>query len=84
MTKSFLADTFQTPSLPAFGSAFIEKTPTREPVKVVIYGSKVGVNGIILTLYRLGFAQVHEWSPLLPSPNPGEFMSILTKYIHTS
>ncbi|MEH2168240.1 MAG: hypothetical protein V7K41_16615 [Nostoc sp.] len=83
MTKSFLVNTFPTISPLVFANEYRETTPTRESVKVVIYGSKTGVNNTILTLYKLGFAQVNEWSPLLPSPNPGEVMSILTRHILT-
>jgi hypothetical protein len=84
MTKSFLADTFQSSTPSASSCESTEKTPSRESVKVVIYGSKTGVNSTILTLYKLGFAEVNEWSPLLPSPNPGEVMSILTRHILTN
>ncbi|MBE9205584.1 hypothetical protein IQ244_03475 [Nostoc sp. LEGE 06077] len=81
MTKSFVAETIQTtPSLVSTNDS-TETTPDRESVKVLIYGSKRGVNNTILTLYKLGFAQVNEWSPLLPSSNPGEVMSILIRYI---
>jgi len=55
--------------------------PEREPLRVLLIGSRKGVIGTIQTLYRLGFAEVSEWSPLLPAPNPGEVMSILTRYI---
>ncbi|ALF53730.1 hypothetical protein ACX27_14180 [Nostoc piscinale CENA21] len=79
MTKSFLADTCQTTTRLASTNDATQTTPDRESVKVVIYGSKKGVNNTILTLYKLGFAQVNEWSPLLPSSNPGEVMSILTR-----
>ncbi|MBD2592989.1 hypothetical protein H6G74_01430 [Nostoc spongiaeforme FACHB-130] len=84
MTKSFLADTCQTTTPLASSNDSTQTTPDRESVKVVIYGSKKGVNNTILTLYKLGFAQVNEWSPLLPSSNPGEVMSILTRQILTN
>ncbi|AFY45803.1 hypothetical protein [Nostoc sp. PCC 7107] len=84
MTKSFLADTCQTTAPLVYTNNSTETTPDRESVKVVIYGSKRGVNNIILTLYKLGFAEVNEWSPLLPSSNPGEVMSILTRQIMTT
>lgn len=84
MTKSFLADTFPTPTAVVSSNNSPEITLGREFVKVVIFGSKTGVNNTILTLYKLGFAQVNEWSPLLPSPNPGEVMSILTRHIVTT
>jgi hypothetical protein len=55
--------------------------PNRESLRVLIIGSRQGVIRTIQTLYRLGFAEVGEWSPLLPAPNSGEVMSILTRYI---
>jgi hypothetical protein len=84
MTRSFLADSFLTPTPVVSSDNSQETAPGREFVKVVIFGSKTGVNNTILTLYKLGFAQVNEWSPLLPSPNPGEVMSILTRHIVTT
>ncbi|MFN6559948.1 MAG: hypothetical protein RMY28_009080 [Nostoc sp. ChiSLP01] len=84
MTTSFVAETFQTTTPLVSTNDSTETTPDRESVKVVIYGSKRDVNNTILTLYKLGFAQVNEWSPLLPSSNPGEVMSILTRHILTN
>ncbi|MEH2069402.1 MAG: hypothetical protein V7K47_14770 [Nostoc sp.] len=84
MSTSFLAETLETNALLVSTKDSTETTPNKESVKVVIYGSKKGVNNIILTLYKLGFAQVNEWSPLLPSSNPGEVMSILTRHILTN
>jgi hypothetical protein len=55
-------------------------TGNYESVRVVIYGSQYGVNYTIRWLYRLNFAQVSEWSFLMPAPNR-EFMSIVTKRI---
>lgn len=51
-----------------------------EIVRVMVFGSPFGVNYTIRWLYRLQFAQVSEWSFLMPAPN-GEVMSILTKRI---
>ena len=60
-----------------------ETPPERESLRVLLIGSRNGVINTIQTLYRLGFAEVAEWSPLLPAPNPGEVMSILTRYLLT-
>ncbi|MEH2255641.1 hypothetical protein [Nostoc sp.] len=84
MNKSFLADTLPTPTSLVSSDDSTATTPARESVKVVIFGTKTGVNNTILTLYKLGFAQVNEWSPLLPSSNLGEVMSILTRHIVTA
>ncbi|MGD2180173.1 hypothetical protein [Lusitaniella coriacea] len=47
-------------------------------------GSRQGVTRIIHTLHVLGFAEVGEWSPLLPERIAGEVMSILTRYFLTN
>ena len=52
-----------------------------ELVRVMIFGSSYGVTYTIRWLYRLQFAQISEWSFLMPAPTPGEFMSIVTKRI---
>ncbi|MFB2976914.1 hypothetical protein [Microseira sp. BLCC-F43] len=52
-----------------------------EVVRVMVFGSHYGVNYTIRWLYRLQFAQVSEWSFLMPAPNRGEVMSIVTKRI---
>lgn len=51
-----------------------------ELVRVMVFGSHYGVNYTIRWLYKLHFAQVSEWSFLMPAPN-GEVMSIVTKRI---
>jgi hypothetical protein len=60
------------------------ESPQRESLRVLVMGSRQGVTSIIHNLHRLGFAEVGEWSPLLPAPVPGEVMSILTRYILAS
>lgn len=69
----------------AIATASVDSTdsgsPEREPLRVLLIGSRRGVTSTIQTLYRLGFAEVGEWSPLLPAPTPGEVMSILTRYL---
>jgi hypothetical protein len=39
------------------------------------------VNNTIHTFYRLGYAEVSEWSKPQPTQNPGEVMSILSRRI---
>jgi hypothetical protein len=53
----------------------------REPVLILIIGSRRGIANIIQSLFRLNFAQIHEWSKPQVDPNSGRLMSILTKYI---
>jgi hypothetical protein len=50
-----------------------------EKLRILIIGFPAGVTEMIHTLHSLGFAEVNDWSPLLPAPKPGEVMSILTR-----
>ena len=46
---------------------------------VTVVGSPQGVRETILTLYRLGFAQVGDWSPLQRAATAGRVMSVLIR-----
>ncbi|NJP08601.1 MAG: hypothetical protein HC866_03280 [Leptolyngbyaceae cyanobacterium RU_5_1] len=81
MSKNFLMFASETPSPGPIDTPSEQRLPDRESLRVLIIGSRRGVTGTIQTLHRLRFAEVREWSPLLPGPNPGEVMSILTRYI---
>jgi hypothetical protein len=81
MTEDFLLDSSETSEpetpLPAIPSS----DPNRHPLKVLIVSSPQGVTNTIHTFYRLGYAQVSEWSKPQPTQNPGEVMSILSRRI---
>ena len=46
---------------------------------VTLVGSPQGVRETILTLYRLGFASVGDWSPVQRAANAGQVMSVLIR-----
>jgi hypothetical protein len=50
-----------------------------ESLQVLLIGSANGVNDTIRNLHARGFAEVGDWSPLLPAPNRNEVMSILSR-----
>ena len=81
MSEEFVPDASETPALPVSPSASPEPTANREPVKILIIGSPKGVNNIIHTLYRIKFAEVTAWSPLQPTANPDEVVSILKRQL---
>lgn len=81
MHKNFLSQASETSAVPFSPNASAVPSPNREPLKVLVIGSKKGVTSTILMLYRLGFAEVSQWIPLSPASNPGEVMSILTRRI---
>jgi hypothetical protein len=62
---------------------YLQSTPApeHETIKHTLIGSSRAVMGTIRVLHQLGYAQVGDWSPLLPSPNPREVMSILVRNI---
>ena len=51
----------------------------QEVVLLTLVGSPNGVTETILTLYRLGFAQVGDWTPLQRVANPKQVMSVLIR-----
>ena len=63
--------------------------PDREPVKLLVIGSKAAINSIIHSLHHHRFAEVFEWTDFLPAPSPsnplqtrpGEVMKALVKYL---
>jgi hypothetical protein len=63
--------------------------PDREPVKILVIGSKQAVSAIVAALHQLGFAEIFEWTDFLSAPNPerplhfqpGEVMKALVKYL---
>jgi uncharacterized protein YcaQ len=46
---------------------------------LTIVGSPKAVRKTILTLYRLGFAEVGDWSQLQRTANPKQVMSVLIR-----
>ncbi len=81
MLKSFLTDTSQPDSASVELRASTDPDSGREYVKVIVVGSLKGVIKIIHTLYRLGFAEVTEWSQPSPTANPGEVMSVMRRCV---
>lgn len=55
--------------------------PLKEPLKHLLIGSSKAVTSTIHYLQVIGYADVGDWSPLLPSPNPGEMISIFNRPI---
>ncbi|WGV25144.1 hypothetical protein [Halotia branconii] len=66
---------------PTFNQSTKNQFPQREPIKHLLIGSPKAVTSTIHYLQVLGYAHVGDWSPLLPTANPDEVMSILTRQI---
>lgn len=46
---------------------------------LTVVASPKGVKETILTLYRLGFAEVGDWSPVQRAANPKQVMNVLIR-----
>ena len=79
MAEEFLSNPFEGSNPP---DAFrVNPAANREPIKVLIIGSRPGIHLIIHQLHHMGLAQANEWSPLMPEPNSGQFLSIVIKFV---
>jgi hypothetical protein len=57
-----------------------EMAPGRESVRIVVFGSRDGIQEIVHRLHNAHIRNATDWSPLLPTPEPGTFMRINTHY----
>lgn len=55
--------------------------PENEKIKHILIGSQRAVTVTIQVLDQLGYANITDWSPILPSENPGEVISVLIRTI---
>jgi hypothetical protein len=78
--KGFLPDA-DAQNVPILSQGSCQTEPNREPVKHLLIGTARTVTSTIHYLQVIGYADVGDWSPLLPSPNLGEVMSILVRSI---
>lgn len=54
---------------------------SREPIKHALYGSKQAIAHTIHTLYLQGYAEPGAWSRPQATQQPGEFVSLLIRYL---
>lgn len=56
--------------------------PNQEPVRLMISGSRWGIQVMIHTLFKMGFAPVDAWSKPQKIPNSDRLMSVMTRFIN--
>jgi hypothetical protein len=78
MAKDFLTEP---PSDAQQDSDFRDDRKNREPVRIMVVGSRQGISIVVNWLVRLGFAQMADWSDLQRTPNTGQWMRVLTKWL---
>ncbi|OCQ92852.1 hypothetical protein BCD64_08955 [Nostoc sp. MBR 210] len=69
---------------PEHQESVLQAFPKRERIKHLLIGSPKAVTSTIHYLQAVGYANVGDWSPLLPADNPDEVMSILIRQIFTA
>jgi hypothetical protein len=79
--EEFLPNTNETLAPPNSDDIPTQPPRKRERIKMIVVGSLKAVNSVIRTQYVLGFANVTEWSPLQPTSNLDEVMSVLRRQI---
>ncbi|MEH2182380.1 hypothetical protein [Nostoc sp.] len=69
-------------SIPPIGNQSPESSfPKRERIKHLLIGSAKAVTSTIHYLQVIGYARAGDWSPLQPTDNPDEVISILIRQI---
>lgn len=53
----------------------------REKVRILVIGSSYAIERVVFELYRVGFAEVQEWSKPQPTGKVNEVMRVLTRYV---
>mgnify|MGYP001793565379 CR=1 FL=1 len=79
--KNFLGDVSNQQKAIPHPQPIISQHPEPEKIKHTITGSRKAVIAAIEVLHQLGYANVRDWTPLLPTSHSGEVMSILVRTI---
>jgi hypothetical protein len=58
---------------------FADAGRDREKVRLLVIGSPEGIMDVMRSLHARGYAEVGAWSQIVPIPEKGAFMSILTR-----
>lgn len=81
MAQDFLPDADDSSNPPQPPQSDRSGRGDREPVRVMLVGSRPGITRMIHTLHVKRVAPADEWSDFQIEPMTGQFMCILTKYI---
>lgn len=60
-------------------SLLVDADNDTDCLRIVLIGSADRIVQTTHQLHRLGFADISDWSPLLPLPNSTELFSLLTR-----
>ncbi|BAY86084.1 hypothetical protein NIES267_55900 [Calothrix parasitica NIES-267] len=79
--QSFIAEASNQEKVIPHSQAIISQVTEPEKIRHTLIGSSFAVTRTIQVLQKLGYANVRDWTPLVPTSNPGEVMSVLIRSI---
>jgi hypothetical protein len=81
MAQEFVPNPSEDSIPPVTGKTPEQALPDRELLKHILIGSPKVVRSAIHNLHVRGYAEATAWSPLQPTANPREVISILKRYV---
>jgi hypothetical protein len=81
MAQEFVPNPSEDSIPPVSGKTQEQAPPDRELLKHILIGSPKVVRSAIHNLHVRGYAEATAWSPLQPTANPREVISILKRYV---
>ncbi len=81
MHEEFVPNDSEFPSAEVSTEVFTAPVSSQEFVKVMVVGSRKGIDIIVKRLHHLRFAEVSEWSPPTPYGDSGEVMRLVRKKV---
>ena len=55
--------------------------PSYDTIRHMLFGSPAAVQTTIKLLYKLNYAEPNDWSKLIPTGQPNEVVSVLTRKV---
>ena len=81
MPQAFLTSSLPTQAIQPVTTTESSPEPCREKVTLTVRGSAPSTERVIHELYRVGFAEVREWSRPIPTGKLNEVMRVLTRWV---
>ena len=81
MLEEFVLNDNEFRSAEVSAEVFTAPVSSQEFVKVMVVGSRKGIDIIVKRLHQLRFAEVNEWSPPTPYGDSGEVMRLVKKKV---
>jgi len=83
MMLCFVPNDFET-VVQELTNAPVELKSGREAVRILAIGSRQAVSYAIVRAHNTGFAEAGQWSKMMPTGKPNEFISVATLYLPLS